>query len=88
MLLVVARLFQRLAGDGGQRGVAGLREAFPHQLQEGRDHGVAQHREGEVAARQLDQGQVQVVAFVAQKGQLVFVMALAVQRGGVGQQGA
>ena len=76
MLLVVARFLQRLAGDGGEFGIAGIAQPFPQQLQPGGDDGVAQHGEGEVAALQLDDRRVQVVAFVAQEGELVFVVVL------------
>jgi hypothetical protein len=77
VLLVVARLLHRLAGDGGQLGCRWSRASFPQQLEEGGHHRVAQHGDGEVAARQFDQRDVAVVALVAQEGELVLVVARA-----------
>jgi hypothetical protein len=90
MLLVVARFLDRLAGDGGKLGVARIAQALPHQLEPGGQRQVAQHGEGEVAARQLGQGRVAVVDLIAQEGELVFVparaAALATVLAGQGQQ--
>jgi hypothetical protein len=58
------------------------------QLQPGRHEQVAQHREGEVAARQFDHRQVAVVALLAQEGELVLVETLAFQRAGAREQHA
>ena len=77
VLLVVARLLHRLAGDRRELGVARALEALPEQAQEGRDGDVAQHGHGEVAARQLDQRAVAEIALVAQEGELVLAVALA-----------
>jgi hypothetical protein len=76
MLLVVARFFQRLAGDRCQLGFAGIAQPLPQQLEPGGDHRIAQHGCGKVAARQLDECRVQIVALVAQEGELILVVVL------------
>ena len=88
MLLVIARLLDRLAGDAGQFGVARFAQPLPQQLHQRRDHRVAQHGEGEVAARQLDQREVAVVALVAQEGELVFVVPVAFELARMREHGA
>ena len=86
MLLVVTRFFDRLARNRGQFGIARLRQVPPHQLQKGRDHGIAQHRQRKItltaepphhAVRQLHQGWIHVIALFTQKRQLVFIERLA-----------
>ena len=42
---------QRLAGDAGELGIARAEQPLPQQLQEGREHEVAQHGDREVTAR-------------------------------------
>jgi hypothetical protein len=65
VLLVVARLLQRLAGDGGQLGVADVARRCHSSFSQVATQQVAQHGVGEVTARrsrrahrQLDQRQL------------------------------
>src|SRR6185369_2997992 len=92
VLLVVARLLDRLAGDRRELGIARGGEPLPEQLQEDRERAVAEHRHGEVAARQLDDRAVAKVALVAQERELLLVVRLAAELGleaaGARQHGA
>ena len=77
MLLVVARLFEGFGRNSAQFFMAAMGcQVLPQQFEPGGGHGVAQDRKGKVAARQLRQGDIEVIALVAQKRQLVFVKTL------------
>ena len=81
VLLVVARLLHapcRRCRRARRRSSA--RSRSQSSFRKVGDDEVAQHREGEVAARQLDQREVEVVALVAQEGELVLVVAAALPR--------
>ena len=85
---MVARFLDGLAGDGGKFCIAGAGKPLPQQLEPGGHHRVAQHTEGEVAARQFHQREVEIIALIAQKGELVFVVREPFDLAGAGQNGA
>ena len=77
MLLVVARFLHRLAGDGGEFASLESRSRSHSSWNQVAIIALRSTVNGEVAARQLDERDVAVVALLAQEGELVFVVALA-----------
>ncbi|MNT15825.1 hypothetical protein D3C72_1509010 [compost metagenome] len=86
---MIAHFFHGLGGNRTQLFIAALHaHPLPQQLQPGGEHGVAQHGECKITARQLGQRHIEVIAFIAQKSQLVFIMAIPFHLPGQCEHGA
>jgi hypothetical protein len=85
---VVGHLLDRLARDPGERGVrAGAQRGVQLGLPGGEDQ-QARHRDAKIGLGPLDQPDVAEVALVAEVRQVVLAAAVALDRTGMGEQGA
>ena len=73
-----------LRRDRGQRRVARFHHRAPVEIGKGRVEELPHHGVGEIAVRLLQQQQIAILPDVAQVGELVLVVALAFDLGGVG----